>query len=154
MDKHAASVSADSHLYLYVELNRVIYKIQRSKCPILQVRQVIIILLDLFQIIIQILILNNCSSSGVLCPRLCRLRDHYGEFPKPVGHLRQENKHLVNCHIKTIDYRIRVEKIQRMLDFPDLPVDFIELCGWFEEDMTREVIAAVDGSVPIGSCGI
>ena len=33
-------------------------------------------------------------------------------------------------------------------------IDFIELCGWFEEDMTREVIAAVDGSVPIGSCGI
>ncbi|MGI6736402.1 MAG: DUF6506 family protein [Anaerovoracaceae bacterium] len=31
---------------------------------------------------------------------------------------------------------------------------FIELCSWFDADRTREIIAAIDGRVPVGSCGI
>lgn len=33
-------------------------------------------------------------------------------------------------------------------------VCFMELCGWFKEDRTREIIKAIDGSVPVGSVGI
>lgn len=33
-------------------------------------------------------------------------------------------------------------------------IHFIELCGWFKDEQTREIIAAVDGKIPVGSCGI
>ena len=33
-------------------------------------------------------------------------------------------------------------------------IDFIELCGWFEEAQTKDVISAIEGRVPVGSCGI
>lgn len=33
-------------------------------------------------------------------------------------------------------------------------VCFIEMCGWFKEDMTRDMINAISSSVPVGSAGI
>ncbi|MBQ9060259.1 MAG: hypothetical protein IJ128_03865 [Firmicutes bacterium] len=36
----------------------------------------------------------------------------------------------------------------------DEGIHFVELCGWFEADMTREMIAAAGGSIPVGSCGL
>ena len=33
-------------------------------------------------------------------------------------------------------------------------MDFIEMCSWFDKDMTADVIKAIDGAVPVGSCGI
>lgn len=33
-------------------------------------------------------------------------------------------------------------------------VYFIEMCGWFKEDMTRDIIHAISSSVPVGSAGI
>ena len=36
----------------------------------------------------------------------------------------------------------------------DKGVYFIELCSWFDEEKTRAVIAAVDGKLPVGSCGL
>ena len=30
----------------------------------------------------------------------------------------------------------------------------IELCSWFDQPKTEEVIAAIDGKVPVGSCGL
>lgn len=33
-------------------------------------------------------------------------------------------------------------------------VSFIELCSWFDAEKTNAVIQAVDGRVPVGSCGI
>ena len=32
-------------------------------------------------------------------------------------------------------------------------IDFIELCSWFDEVKTLEIIEAIDGLVPVGSCG-
>lgn len=32
-------------------------------------------------------------------------------------------------------------------------IDFIELCSWFHKEETEEIIAAIDGKVPVGSCG-
>ncbi|GAB1475478.1 hypothetical protein MASR2M70_03100 [Bacillota bacterium] len=31
---------------------------------------------------------------------------------------------------------------------------FIELCGWFNAERTQAVIEAIDGKVPVGSCGL
>lgn len=31
---------------------------------------------------------------------------------------------------------------------------FIELCSWFDTDRTKAVIHALDGQIPVGSCGI
>jgi hypothetical protein len=36
----------------------------------------------------------------------------------------------------------------------DKGINFIELCSWFDAGKTRTVIAAVDGRVPVGSCGL
>lgn len=33
-------------------------------------------------------------------------------------------------------------------------IDFIELCSWFDMDKTTDLIAAIEGEVPVGSCGI
>ncbi len=33
-------------------------------------------------------------------------------------------------------------------------IDFIELCGWFDNDKVEAVIRAIDGKVPVGSAGI
>ena len=32
-------------------------------------------------------------------------------------------------------------------------VSFIELCSWFDAERTQTVIDAIDGKVPVGSCG-
>lgn len=32
-------------------------------------------------------------------------------------------------------------------------VAFIELCSWFDKEKTDAVIAAIDGKVPVGTCG-
>lgn len=32
-------------------------------------------------------------------------------------------------------------------------VDFIELCSWFDGERTEAVINAVDGNIPVGTCG-
>lgn len=36
----------------------------------------------------------------------------------------------------------------------DKGVYFIELCSWFDAEKTLAVIAAVDGKLPVGSCGL
>lgn len=33
-------------------------------------------------------------------------------------------------------------------------VKFIELCSWFKEDMTEEIVEAIGGAVPVGSAGL
>lgn len=33
-------------------------------------------------------------------------------------------------------------------------VFFIELCSWFDTERTKAVIAAIDGKLPVGSCGL
>lgn len=33
-------------------------------------------------------------------------------------------------------------------------IDFIELCSWFNKERTQAVIEAIDGKVPVGSCGL
>lgn len=33
-------------------------------------------------------------------------------------------------------------------------IHFIELCSWFDQEKTQAIIAAVDGKVPVGSCGL
>jgi len=32
-------------------------------------------------------------------------------------------------------------------------VNFIEMCGWFDEEKTKEVIKSIGGAVPVGYCG-
>ncbi len=32
-------------------------------------------------------------------------------------------------------------------------INFIELCSWFDKEKTKEIIATIDGKVPVGSCG-
>ena len=32
--------------------------------------------------------------------------------------------------------------------------DAIAMCSWFDEERTRSVVAATDGAVPVGSCGL
>ncbi len=32
-------------------------------------------------------------------------------------------------------------------------VAFIELCGWFDSEKTEQMISAIDGGVPVGTCG-
>lgn len=32
-------------------------------------------------------------------------------------------------------------------------IDFIELCSWFDRERTEDIINAVNGKVPIGTCG-
>ena len=33
-------------------------------------------------------------------------------------------------------------------------VKFIEICSWFDAERTQSVIDAIDGAVPVGSCGL
>jgi len=32
-------------------------------------------------------------------------------------------------------------------------VAFMELCGWFDAEKTGQIISAIGGSIPIGTCG-
>lgn len=36
----------------------------------------------------------------------------------------------------------------------DKGVYFIEMCGWFDRNMTMEIIGSINGAVPVGSAGI
>lgn len=38
-------------------------------------------------------------------------------------------------------------------ELADKGVYFLELCSFFEKDFTLEIIKAVDGKIPVGSCG-
>lgn len=40
------------------------------------------------------------------------------------------------------------------LELTDSGVYFIELCSYFDREKTEAVIAAIDGRVPVGSCGV
>ena len=33
-------------------------------------------------------------------------------------------------------------------------VDLIELCSWFDNEKTQSIIDAIDGKIPVGSCGL
>ena len=33
-------------------------------------------------------------------------------------------------------------------------VDLIELCSWFDDEKTQSVIDAINGKIPVGSCGV
>ena len=38
-------------------------------------------------------------------------------------------------------------------DFASDGIDFIELCGYFDDTKTKNIIRAIDGKTPVGSCG-
>ncbi|MDO4553330.1 MAG: DUF6506 family protein [Bacillota bacterium] len=51
--------------------------------------------------------------------------------------------------VKDLDAACRAAK-----DLVKRGVDFIELCSWFDAERTFAVIYAIDGKVPVGSCGL
>lgn len=57
-----------------------------------------------------------------------------------------------NIHAYFIkDMEMAKEAAQKLVD---KGVYFIEMCGWFDRDMTVEIIHAINGAVPVGSAGI
>ncbi|MFV0516128.1 MAG: DUF6506 family protein [Aminipila sp.] len=63
--------------------------------------------------------------------------------------LKSEKCNIYTYFVKDMD--MAKEAAQNLVD---QGVFFIELCGWFKENMTREIIEAIKGKVPVGSAGI
>jgi hypothetical protein len=41
---------------------------------------------------------------------------------------------------------------QAAAELVEMGADIVELCGWFDSQKTQEIIAAIHGKVPVGSC--
>lgn len=58
------------------------------------------------------------------------------------------------CNVRVRFIRNVKEAGNAAMELVDEGIDFIELCSWFDGEKTGAIIKAVDGKVPVGSCGI
>lgn len=58
---------------------------------------------------------------------------------------------ICNTHVRLIKDMDAAKKAA--IGLVDDGIHFIELCSWFDREKTEEIIAAIGGKVPVGSCG-
>ena len=58
-----------------------------------------------------------------------------------------------DCNTRLMLIRDLDQACSAAVELVNKGIDFIELCSWFDKEKTQAIIAAINGKVPVGSCG-